>query len=106
MISNEKFFELAKQCQETVEICKSLTTKLTEAVNSNGQKDTLIKKANEVLETTTHKLEEAKTTVNGWQKIHADAASDIHVLLSFIKSKGLHPPKINTEIIKWNGSAV
>lgn len=64
MISEEKFFELVKQCQETIEQSKKLSEALMRSIELRNQQ--------------TQRLNEANTT--------------IVALLAFIKSNNLNVP--------------
>jgi len=51
------------------------------------------------LETTTKQLNEAVATINLQSDLLRISNEDIHMLLAFIESKGLQPPKIQSNFI-------
>jgi hemerythrin len=59
----------------------------------------LCQKAQDRLEQSTADLNKAKETIELLTGVLKKSNEDIHLLLSFIKSKGLQPPKIQSDAI-------
>lgn len=59
----------------------------------------LCKTSQAVLETTTKQLKEGERRLEANTELLRQATEDINLLLAFIKSKGLQPPKIQSKLL-------